>query len=193
MRESGQAVVEWLVACAGVLALGGALAVTAPSVAPTIAGGLQSQICHVTGGSCDGPAAKPAPGARAQVAPPAATPPAATPPAATPTPAQPPAANPTTPDRDLCGASYFNVPELWFSGACANHDSCYAAHRGKAACDTAFLNDMLETCKHVGSSSGGVNSNLTRASCRAAAHLYYKGVVVGGGFSYCHRPVCREE
>jgi hypothetical protein len=203
MRESGQAVVEWLVACAGVLALGGALAVTVPSVAPTIAGGLQSQICHVTGSSCDGPAAKPAPAARAQVAPPTATPPAATPPApsltpatppaATPTPAQPPAANPTTPDRDLCGASYFNVPELWFGGACANHDSCYAAHRGKAACDTAFLNDMLETCKHVGSSSGGVNSNLTRASCRAAAHLYYKGVVVGGGFSYCHRPVCREE
>ncbi len=178
MRESGQAVVEWLVACAGVLAVGGALAVTVPSVAPTIAGGLQSQICHVTGSSCDGPAAKPAPAARAQLAPPTAT---------------PPAANPTTPDRDLCGASYFNVPGLWFSGACANHDSCYAAHRGKAACDTAFLNDMLETCKHVGSSSGGVNSNLTRASCRAAAHLYYKGVVVEGGFSYCHRPVCREE
>jgi hypothetical protein len=52
---------------------------------------------------------------------------------------------------------------------------------------------MLATCASLPSSSGGVNSNLTRASCRAAAHLYYKGVVIGGGFSYCHRPVCREE
>jgi hypothetical protein len=95
MREPGQAVVEWLVACAGVLALGGALAVTVPSVAPTIAGGLRSQICHVTGGSCEAAAAKPAPAARAQVAPPGATPP----------PATPPAADPTTPDRDLCRAS----------------------------------------------------------------------------------------
>jgi hypothetical protein len=37
-----------------------------------------------------------------------------------------------------------------------------------------------------------VNASFTRSSCRAAAHLYYKGVVIGGGFSYCHRPVCRE-
>jgi hypothetical protein len=53
---------------------------------------------------------------------------------------------------------------------------------------------MLATCATVGSSSaGGVNSQITRASCRAAAHLYYKAVVIGGGFSYCHRAVCREE
>jgi hypothetical protein len=95
--------------------------------------------------------------------------------------------------RVLCGSSYFNVPELWFTSACEGHDRCYAAHRGKAACDTAFLDDMLATCASLPSSSGGVSSNLTRASCRAAAHLYYKGVVVGGGFSYCHRPVCREQ
>jgi hypothetical protein len=69
---------------------------------------------------------------------------------------------------------------------------CYGAHQGKAACDTAFLEDMLATCAKLPSSPSGVNSSFTRASCRAAAHLYYKGVVVGGGFSYCHRPVCRE-
>jgi hypothetical protein len=84
------------------------------------------------------------------------------------------------------------VPELWFNAACGNHDRCYGARKGKAACDTAFLNDMLATCAKLPSSSSGVNSSFTRASCRAAAHLYYKGVVVGGGFSYCHRPVCRE-
>jgi hypothetical protein len=172
MRESGQATVEWLAVCAGVLALGGALAVTAPSIVPAITGGFETQICHVTGGSCDGPTARPAPAARAQVAPPAAT--------------------PTTPDRDLCGSSYFNVPELWFNAACGNHDRCYGAHKGKAACDTAFLEEMLATCASLPSSPGGVNSSFTRASCRAAAHLYYKGVVVGGGFSYCHRPGCRD-
>ena len=105
--------------------------------------------------------------------------------------AGPPAATAAPPDQDLCGSSYFNVPELWFTPACANHDRCYGAHQGKAACDTAFLHDMLAICAKL-PSSGGVNASFTRASCRAAAHLYYKGVVVGGGFSYCHRPVCRE-
>jgi hypothetical protein len=178
MRESGQATVEWLVVCVAVLALGSAAAVVAPGAVPAIAGGLEAQVCHVIGRSCGGPAPTPGPAAaQAQVAPPA------------PAPAEPPA---TIPDRDLCGSSYFNVPELWFNAACGNHDRCYAAHKGKAACDTAFLNDMLATCAKLPSSSSGVNSSFTRASCRAAAHLYYKGVVVGGGFSYCHRPVCRE-
>ena len=49
------------------------------------------------------------------------------------------------------GSSYVNVPELWFTPACANHDRCYGAHQGKAACDTAFLNDMLAICANVGS------------------------------------------
>jgi hypothetical protein len=82
------------------------------------------------------------------------------------------------PDRDLCGSSYVNVPELWFNAACGNHDRCYGAHKGKAACGSAFLADMLATCAKLPSSSSGVNSSFTRASCRAAAHLYYKGVVV---------------
>jgi hypothetical protein len=81
---------------------------------------------------------------------------------------------------DFCGSSYFNAPELWFTSACEGHDRCYGAHQGKAACDTAFLHDMLAICEHVGSSSGGVSSSSTRASCRAAARLYYKAVVVGG-------------
>jgi hypothetical protein len=51
---------------------------------------------------------------------------------------------------------------------------------------------MLATCATL-PESGGVNPSLTRASCRAAAHLYYKGVVLGGGFSYCHRAVCRDD
>ena len=92
------------------------------------------------------------------------------------------------------GSSWFNAPELWFTSACAGHDRCYGEHRGKAACDTAFLHDMLAICATVGPSSAGrVNPGLTRASCRAAAHVYYKAVVIGGGFSYCHRTVCREE
>ena len=52
---------------------------------------------------------------------------------------------------------------------------------------------MLATCASLPSSSGGVNASFTRASCRAAAHLYYKGVVIGGGPSYCHRVVCRDD
>jgi hypothetical protein len=115
---------------------------------------------------------------------PAAAPPA--PPATPPTPA-------AAPQGDFCGSSYFNTPELWFTSACEGHDRCYAAHRGKAACDSAFLRDMLATCEHVGSSSGGVGAGVTRASCRAAARLYYKAVVIGGGPSYRHRLVCREE
>jgi hypothetical protein len=50
---------------------------------------------------------------------------------------------------------------------------------------------MLAICAAL-PSSGSVHASFTRASCRAAAHLYYKGVVIGGGFSYCHRPVCRD-
>ena len=193
MRESGQTIVEWLAVLAGVVTLAGAGAVAMPSVAPAMTGGMQTVICRVTGGSCDAPASEPA-HARA----PALPQPAASPPAAAPATPAPPAATPSTqppaaPTRDLCGSSYFNVPELWFTDACEGHDRCYGAHRGKAACDTAFLNDMLATCAKLPASSGGVNSSLTRASCRAAAHLYYKGVVIGGGFSYCHRPVCREE
>jgi len=177
MRESGQSVVEWLAVLAGVVTLAAAAAVATPSVAPAVSGGTHTAICDVTGGSCTAQAASAAP-----TAPPA--------PAAAPaTTAPPPAAAPA--DQDLCGSSHFNVPELWFTPACANHDRCYAAHQGKAACDTAFLADMLAICGKL-PSSGGVNSSFTRASCRAAAHLYYKGVVTGGGFSYCHRPVCRE-
>lgn len=188
MRESGQTVVEWLAVLAGVVTLAGAGAAAMPSVAPAMTGGMQTVICRVTGGSScgDGPATS-AP--RAQVAP-VASPATPTPPAATPAPAATPTP-PGAPARDLCGSSYFNVPELWFTPACANHDRCYGAHQGKAACDTAFLNDMLAICAKL-PSSGGVNANFTRASCRAAARLYYKGVVVGGGFSYCHRPVCRD-
>ena len=184
MRECGQTIVEWLAVLAGVAALGTAAAVAVPNVAPAVTGGMQTEICRVTGGSCDGPRARPAP-----PPPPAPSP---SPGAATPAPATPTPQDPAAPARDLCGSSYFNVPELWFTSACEGHDRCYAAHRGKAACDTAFLNDMLATCAKL-PSSGGVNSSLTRASCRAAAHLYYKGVVIGGGFAYCHRPVCREE
>jgi hypothetical protein len=168
MRECGQTIVEWMVVLAGVLALAAGAAIAVPSVAPAVTGGMQTEICRATGGSCD------------------ASPPQQAP-ATTPAPQDPAA------PRDLCGSSWFDVPELWFTSACEGHDRCYAAHRGKAACDTAFLDDMLATCAKLPSSSSGVNSTLTRASCRAAAHLYYKGVVVGGGFSYCHRLVCRED
>jgi hypothetical protein len=175
MRECGQTIVEWLAVLAGVSVLAVAGVAAAPGVASGLTDGVKTEICRVGGGSCDGqPARPPLP---AQPAP-----------ATTPAPEQPAA-----PTRDLCGSSYFNVPELWFTSACEGHDRCYAAHRGKAACDTAFLDDMLATCAKLPSSSSGVSSKLTRASCRAAAHLYYKGVVIGGGFSYCHRPVCREQ
>jgi hypothetical protein len=179
MRESGQTIVEWLAVLAGVVTFAGATAVAMPSVAPAVSGAMHSAICDVTGGSCDAQAAS-------------------TPATAPPTPAATPAASPTAPpasaappSQDLCGSSYFNVPELWFTPACANHDRCYGAHQGKAACDTAFLHDMLAVCATL-PSSDGVNASFTRASCRAAAHLYYKGVVIGGGPSYCHRPVCRD-
>ena len=145
-----------------------------PNVAPAVTGGMQTEICRVTGGSCAA-----GDDARAR----RARPPHAR---------RDQPARPATP-RDFCGSGYFNAPELWFTSACEGHDRCYGAHRGKAACDTAFLNDMLATCATGSSVSSGVNPSLTRASCRAAAHLYYKGVVVGGGFSYCHRAVCREE
>ena len=169
MRECGQTIVEWLVALTGVVALAASLAVAVPTVAPAVTGGMQTEICRVTGGSCAGGKTEPAPVA---------------------TPAEQPAAAP----RDFCGSGFFNAPELWFTSACEGHDRCYGAHRGKAACDTAFLNDMLATCATMGSSSsGGVSPGITRASCRAAAHLYYKAVVIGGGFSYCHHAVCREE
>ena len=43
------------------------------------------------------------------------------------------------------------------------------------------------------SSSGGVNSELSRAPRAAPPRTSItRASVVGGGFSYCHRPVCRE-
>jgi hypothetical protein len=181
MRESGQTVVEWLAVLAGVVTLAAGATVAMPSVAPAVSGGMQTAICDVIGGSCGAQAAPTAPAAAA----------APTAPTAQATPAPP--TTTTAPARqDLCGSSYFNVPELWFTPACANHDRCYGAHQGKAACDSAFLADMLAICAEL-PASGGVNSSFSRASCRAAAHLYYKGVVIGGGFSYCHRAVCRPD
>ena len=157
MRESGQTIVEWLAVLAGVVALAASAAVATPSVAPAVTGGMQTVICRVVDGSCDGqqaPSAPRTPPARAS------SPPAAPAPGDPATPA--PAGDPAAPPRDLCGSSYFNVPELWFTSACEGHDRCYAAHRGKAACDTAFLNDMLATCATMGSSSGGVSSGITQ-------------------------------
>jgi hypothetical protein len=182
LRESGQTVVEWLAVSAGAVTLAAAAAVAMPSVAPAVSAGMQTVICDVVGGGCGAQAAPPAARAQVPAAPPGALPATGDPPPATAAPAK----------QDLCGSSYFNVPELWFTPACAAHDRCYGAHQGKAACDTAFLHDMLDICARLPASGGGVNASFTRASCRAAAHLYYKGVVVGGGFSYCHRAVCRE-
>ena len=135
-----------------------------PSVAPAVSGGMHTAICDVTGGSCGAQAAQARPPRRRR------PPPRRRP--------DLPAGERRAPNQDLCGSSYFNVPELWFTPACANHDRCYGAHQGKAACDTAFLNDMLAICAKL-PSSGSVNANFTRASCRAAARLYYKGVVSG--------------
>jgi hypothetical protein len=175
MRERGQSVVEWLAVLAGVSTLATGIATQAPGLASDVSGAMRTMVCRAGGGACA------APPATAQAA--AAT----TTPAAT----EPP---PAAAQGDFCGARYFNVPELWFSSACQGHDRCYAAHAGKAACDSAFLRDMLAACERVGSSSGaGVGSGITRASCRAVAHLYYKGVVIGGGPSYCHRLVCRDD
>jgi hypothetical protein len=171
MRERGQTSVEWLAGMAAVVAIVGGVVTVTPGVASQTAGTARALICRVGGGWCQTQAAS-----------------AATPPKPAPVPAPAP-----TPKGDYCGSSWFNAPELWFTSACEGHDRCYGAHLGKAACDTAFLNDMLAICEHVGSSSGGVSSSATRASCRAAAHLYYKAVVVGGGPSYCHRAVCPDD
>jgi hypothetical protein len=185
MRESGQTIVEWLAVLAGVVTLAAGATVAMPTVAPAVSGGMHTAICDVIGGSCGAQAAPTAPASAASAAPAAPTAPAAQ---ATPAPA-----TTTAPaQQDLCGSSYFNVPELWFTPACASHDRCYGAHQGKAACDSAFLADMLAICAQL-PASGGVNSSFSRASCRAAAHLYYKGVVIEGGFSYCHRAVCRPD
>ena len=134
MRESGQTIVEWLAVLAGVVTLAGAAAVAMPSVAPAVSGGMHTAICDVTGGSCAAQAAPAAPDRAATQA----------------RRARPPRPRPRPPpDQDLCGSSYFNVPELWFTPACANHDRCYGAHQGKAACDTAFLDDMLAICANA--------------------------------------------
>jgi hypothetical protein len=169
MRERGQSSVEWLAAMAVVVSIVAGVATVTPAVAANVGGTARALVCAVGGGSCP---------ARAATLSPAA-----------------PAPKPAAPAQqgDFCGSSWFDAPELWFTSACAAHDRCYGAHRGKAACDSAFLADMLAICKTVGSSSGGVNAGATRASCRAAAHLYYKAVVVGGGPSYCHRAVCRDD
>lgn len=171
MRERGQTSVEWLAAMAGVVSIAAGVAAATPGVASQTTDTARALICRAGGGTCSAQASA-----------------GTTAPAAPALPQLMPAQT-----ADYCGSSWFNAPELWFTSACAAHDRCYGAHQGKAACDTAFLHDMLDICAKPPSSPGGVNSSFTRASCRAAAHLYYKGVVIGGGFSYCHRPVCRKD
>src|SRR5262249_53633154 len=175
MRERGQTSVEWLAAMAGVVSIAAGVAAAAPGVASRMTDTARALICRVGGGTC------PAQASAGMTTP-------AAPALPQPKPAQ---------QADSCGSSWFNAPELWFTSACAAHDRCYGAHQGKAACDTAFLHDMLAICEHVGSSSGGVSSGASpaapRASWRAAAHLYYKAVVIGGGPSYCHRAVCSDD
>jgi hypothetical protein len=109
MRECGQTSVEWLAVIAAVVTLTAAAAVGVPTVAPAITGAVQTDICRIAGGSCDSEPAQSAPRAHPAPAPsPRAQPaPAASPPAATPAPQ-----DPAAPAHDLCGSSYFNVPEL---------------------------------------------------------------------------------
>jgi hypothetical protein len=163
--------VEWLAAMAGVVSIAAGVTAATPGVASQMTDTARALICRVGGGTCPAQAS-----------------------AGTTTPAAPALPQPEPAQQaGYCGSSRFNAPELWFTSACAAHDRCYGVHQGKAACDTAFLHDMLAICEHVGPSSGGVSSGATRASCRAAAHLDYKAVVIEGGPSCCHRAVCRDD
>ena len=62
-----------------------------------------------------------------------------------------------------------NVPDLWFTSPCQNHDACYATHgNSKSMCDFEFLRDMLNVC------------GIFDFTCKNVAYSYYLGVVVAG-------------
>ena len=82
---------------------------------------------------------------------------------------------PRRPTRTCAARAISTRPSCGSRRACANHDRCYGAHQGKAACDTAFLQVSPLRDRHPVVRGQRELRASPRASCRAAAHLYYKG------------------
>ncbi|RDV26841.1 hypothetical protein DXV75_07630 [Alteromonas aestuariivivens] len=90
-----------------------------------------------------------------------------------------------------CGAEgdWFNtvIPQFPFSSACNAHDTCYAGTASKAACDTAFLQDMRNIAElKVATLNFDVRAKvLFEALFESQALLYYHAVDTLGDGAYC--------
>lgn len=86
---------------------------------------------------------------------------------------------------NACGSGGLNVPNSVFgyniNGACESHDACYS-YSGKFGCDTAFFWDISEII--FSQSTVKDYLNLRAVGGHAVAHLYFVGVLIGGGPAY---------
>jgi hypothetical protein len=86
-----------------------------------------------------------------------------------------------------------------FVDACDQHDLCYMTNGGpgstdaaKAACDSAFLTAMDQTCAALSSTLGPVVNAINQAACRQVAKLYYAAVeFCASGPFYAADPTAR--
>ena len=151
MRESGQTIVEWLAVLAGVVALWPRAApVAVPSVAPAVTGGMQTEICHVTGGSCAGRATPP-PSRRAR-------------------PRRRADAARRPRRRDLCGSSSSTPPSCGSQRVREPRPLLRRAPR-QGRLRHRLPHDMLAICATGSSSSGGVSPSHARLVPRRRAPL----------------------
>ncbi len=73
------------------------------------------------------------------------------------------------------------VPDLVFSNACANHDTCYAAcNSNKLICDSNFHFDMVKDCLQATRYLPARQRTIALLACLDAAAIYFFGVVLLG-------------
>ncbi len=86
------------------------------------------------------------------------------------------------PDGGTCTGVPDTIPGIFdFTGACANHDACYASReQTRAQCDEAFRSDMVAACAVQHPSALGP----ARYACLTFAQLYYAGVRLFGQFFF---------
>lgn len=93
---------------------------------------------------------------------------------------------------DYCGTPDFDVPDRGtyfdFGDSCATHDKCYSyggSEADRAACDQAFLGNMIQSCNNLWPATSLTNLR-NRQTCYRIAFVYYAGVRLGGSayFNY---------
>ena len=84
-------------------------------------------------------------------------------------------------DGGACTGVPDTLPGIFdFTAACEQHDACYRAGVNRLACDQAFREDLLASCR----AQHPDVFDPRRYLCFGFAELYYAGVRAFGGFAF---------